>query len=43
VAFSSSINGSSFCSGVLRAWGVFDVFRDPGSGGSNELTFYNGM
>jgi hypothetical protein len=43
IAFSNSLNSSSFCSGVVRGWGVFDVFRDPGSGGANQLTFYNGM
>lgn len=43
IAFSSSLGGSSFCSGVVRGWGVFDVFRDPGTGGVNQLEFYNGV
>ena len=40
VAFSSTLNGSSFCSGVLRAWGVSDVLEHESY---QQLTFYNGI
>ena len=40
VAFSNSLGGSSFCSGVLRAWGVSDALEHESY---QTLTFYNGM
>ena len=40
VAFSSTLGASSFCSGVLRAWGVSDVLEHESY---QTLTFYNGM
>jgi len=43
VTFSSSINSSSFCSGVVRGWGVYDTMSWNGGGGTgNILSFYNG-
>ena len=41
VTFSSNIHASSFCSGVVRGWGVNDTMDDSGSGEA-RLVFYNG-
>ena len=44
VTFSTTPNGSSFCSGVVRGFAVFDTMSWNGGGGSsNVLTFYKGV
>ena len=41
VTFSGNLGASSFCSGVVRGWGVHDTMSDDGSGQA-RLVFYNG-
>jgi len=41
VTFSGNLGASSFCSGVVRGWGVSDTMSDY-AGGQARLVFYNG-